>query len=61
MNNPWRFFFVGEALLFLLAVWQIINNVPLLILLAIGVFNVYVAVKRRKQTSTKNFQLIVGC
>ncbi|WP_414841924.1 cell wall-active antibiotics response protein LiaF [Enterococcus saccharolyticus] len=61
MNSPWRFFFVVEALLFLLAVWQIINNTPLLILLGIGMLNVYLAVKRKKHLRTKNFQLIVGC
>lgn len=61
MNSPWRFFFVVEALLFLLAVWQIINNTPLLILLGIGMLNVYLAIKRKKYLRTKNFQLIVGC
>ncbi|MGX7196673.1 cell wall-active antibiotics response protein LiaF [Enterococcus olivae] len=61
MNSPWRFFIVVEALLFLLAVWQIINNAPLLILLGIGLLNVYIAANRKKQSKTKNFQLIVGC
>ncbi|MCD5003366.1 cell wall-active antibiotics response protein [Enterococcus saccharolyticus] len=61
MKSPWRFFFVIEALLFLLAVWQIINNVALLILLGLGILNVLWAVRRKKYTQLKNFQLIIGC
>jgi hypothetical protein len=57
MNSPWRFFFVVEALLFLLAVWQIINNTPLLILLGIGMLNVYLAIKRKKTLTHKEFSI----
>ena len=37
MNNPWRFFIVAEALLFILALWQIVHNPGLAVLLTIGV------------------------
>ena len=33
MNNPWRFFIVAEALLFILALWQIVHNPGLAVLL----------------------------
>lgn len=61
MNSAWRFFFVVESLLFLLAVWQIINNTPLLILLGLGALNVYLALRRKKRLKFNNFQLVVGC
>ena len=59
MKNPWRFFWIGEALLFLLAVWQIINNPPLLILLGLGILSVYASF-RRPNGKRKNFTLIAG-
>ena len=60
MKSPWRFFWIGEALLLLLAIWQIINNPPLLILLGVGVVIVYSAFKSAR-TQRKNFKLIAGC
>lgn len=61
MNNPWRFFIVVEALLFIFAIWQIISNPPLLILLIIGVFFLYTAYKRKRKTNANNFLLVIGC
>ncbi|KAF1297236.1 hypothetical protein BAU15_06725 [Enterococcus sp. JM4C] len=61
MNNPWRLFLVGEALLFLLALWQIMSNPPLLLLLFFGIFNiVLVVLKKKKRTHFNNFQLVFG-
>lgn len=61
MNNPWRLFLVGEALLFLLALWQIMSNPALLILLFFGIFNIVLVVRKKKQrTHFNNFQLVLG-
>ena len=49
MKNPWRFFFVGEALLLLWAVWQIVSSPQLLILLGFGLLCLYMGFKRRKR------------
>ncbi|MGM0123803.1 hypothetical protein IGI37_001177 [Enterococcus sp. AZ194] len=61
MNNPWRLFLVGEALLFLLALWQIMSNPPLLILLFFGIFNIALVIRKKKRrTHFNNFQLVLG-
>ena len=60
MRSPWRFFFIVEALLFVLAIWQIINNIALLILLTAGILTVYLSFRRRKETKNKHFQLVIG-
>lgn len=55
MKSPWRFFFVVEALLFLFAVWQILSNPPLLILLILGVVTIYFVSRRERKTNFNNF------
>ncbi|MBL1224757.1 cell wall-active antibiotics response protein LiaF [Enterococcus sp. BWR-S5] len=59
MNSPWRFFIIVEALLFIFALWQIIHNTPLLILLIIGILSVIFALKNRR-SSFGNFMLVMG-
>jgi lia operon protein LiaF len=60
MNNPWRFFIVVEALLFLFALWQILHNPGLAVLLTIGILIVVYASKKRKKNHFSNFQLVLG-
>ena len=43
MNSSWRFFIIVETLLLLFAIWQIVNNVALLLLVLFGILNIYVA------------------
>lgn len=60
MNSPWRFFIIVEALLFIFALWQIIHNTPLLILMIIGVLSVVFALKNNKKNGFGSFSLIMG-
>lgn len=60
MKSPWRFFFVVEALLFLFAVWQILSNPPLLILLILGVVTIYFVSRRERKTNFNNFLMVTG-
>ncbi len=60
MNSSWRFFIVVEALLLLFAVWQIVNNVELLLLVLFGAFNIYLALRKYPRSGFRNFQLIIG-
>ena len=60
MNSSWRFFVVVEALLLLFAVWQIVNNTGLLLLVIFGIFNIYLAMRKHPRTKFQNFQLILG-
>jgi lia operon protein LiaF len=60
MNSSWRFFLVVEALLLLFAVWQIVNNIGLLILVLFGIFNIYLAFRKQPRTRFQNFQMILG-
>lgn len=60
MGGSLRFFIVVESLLFLLGIYQILSNPALLILLAIGVFNIYYVMHKRKRNSFNSFQLVLG-
>lgn len=60
MNSSWRFFIVVEALLLLFAVWQIVNNVELLLLVLFGALNIYLALRKYPRSGFRNFQLIIG-
>ncbi|MFV0557243.1 MAG: cell wall-active antibiotics response protein LiaF [Enterococcus sp.] len=60
MSGPWRFFLMVEALLLVLAAWQIVSNPPLVILLLFGLINLFFAVKRNPKGNITNFQLILG-
>lgn len=60
MNNPWRFFIVVEALLFILALWQIIHNPGLAVLLVIGILVVVYASRKINKSHFNNFQLVLG-
>jgi lia operon protein LiaF len=60
MNSSWRFFIVVEALLLLFAIWQIVNNVELLLLVLFGIINIYFALRKKTRSGFKNFQLMIG-
>lgn len=60
MNNPWRFFIVAEALLFILALWQIVHNPGLAVLLTIGVLLVAYVSRKAYKTHFNNFQFVLG-
>ncbi len=52
MNNPWRFFYRRRSItFFILALWQIVHNPGLAVLLTIGILLVaYVSRKASKNT-----------
>ncbi|MCF1686027.1 cell wall-active antibiotics response protein LiaF [Tetragenococcus halophilus] len=60
MRKPGRFFFVIESLLLLLVIWQTIHNPLLFILIASGIFFIYLALRRKKKAKTSNFKLLLG-
>lgn len=60
MNNPWRFFIVVESLLFIFALWQIIHNPGLAVLMVLGILSVVYAMKKVHRTNFNNFQLVLG-
>lgn len=60
MNSSWRFFIIVETLLLLFAIWQIVNNVALLLLVLFGILNMYVALKKHPRSGFQNFQLVMG-
>src|SRR5699024_11418687 len=60
MNSSCRFFIIVETLLLLFAIWQIVNNVALLLLVLFGILNIYLALKKHPRSGFQNFQLIMG-
>ncbi|OTP09506.1 hypothetical protein A5844_002284 [Enterococcus sp. 10A9_DIV0425] len=60
MNSSWRFFIVVEALLLLFAIWQIVNNFGLLLLVAFGILNIYLSSRKSPRSGFQNFQLVLG-
>ena len=60
MNSSWRFFIVVEALLLLFAIWQIVNNFGLLLLVAFGSLNIYLSSRKSPRSGFQNFQLVLG-
>ncbi|MFC4771162.1 cell wall-active antibiotics response protein LiaF [Enterococcus hermanniensis] len=57
MKNPWRFFFVVEALLAIFLLWQLSSNPAMLIMLLFGGLNIYFALRKQER---RKFQLILG-
>lgn len=60
MNNPWRFFIVVEAILFIFALWQILHNPGLAFLLVAGILSVLYVSKKVHRSNFNNFQLVLG-
>ena len=60
MNSSWKFFFIIEALLLILAGYQLINNPAAIVFLTLAVFNLLYALKKSIKTSFNQFQLIVS-
>ena len=60
MKNPWRFFIVIEAILFVIALWQIVNSPGLAILLVVGIIITSYAAKKIPRKNFNNFLMVVG-
>lgn len=60
MKNPWRFFIVGEALLFIFALWQIVHSPGLAALLVLGIVLTSYAAKKIPRKNFNNFLMVVG-
>lgn len=60
MKQPWRYFFIIEALLFVIALWDMVHNPPVLIFSIIAIINIIYALKKNNKTSFNQFQLIIS-
>lgn len=60
MKNPWRFFIVIEALLFIVALWQIVHSPGLAVLLILGIILTSYAAKKVPRKNFNNFLMVVG-
>lgn len=60
MKNPWRFFIVIEALLFIVALWQIVHSPGLAVLLVLGIILTSYAAKKVPRKNFNNFLMVVG-
>lgn len=60
MKNPWRFFIVIEALLFIVALWQIVHSPGLAVLLVLGIILTSYAAKKFPRKNFNNFLMVVG-
>lgn len=60
MTSSWKFFTVIEALLLILALYQLWSNIPVLIILFVGIINIVYAIQKKKRTSFNQFQIIGG-
>ncbi|MGX7023621.1 cell wall-active antibiotics response protein LiaF [Vagococcus hydrophili] len=58
MQSSWRFFIVTELLLFLWAVYQLFDNVPVLLILIFAIINFVYSAKKVYKTSFNQFQKI---
>ena len=59
MNNPWRFY-RRRSITFILALWQIVHNPGLAVLLTIGVLLVAYVSRKASKTHFNNFQFVLG-
>ncbi len=60
LDKSWRFFLMLEGLLAVYLLWQLMDNLPFLILLLVGVFLLLIAQKRKESAKTKNLQYILS-
>ncbi|MFZ1541384.1 MAG: hypothetical protein WAT10_08230, partial [Enterococcus aquimarinus] len=60
MNKSWRFFIVIECLFALLAIWQIINNYLVIVMLGIGLFLMVLSQNNVSETKPKNIKRMIG-
>ncbi|MGX7403494.1 cell wall-active antibiotics response protein LiaF [Enterococcus camelliae] len=58
MKNAWRFFLIGECLLFVFALWQLVHNIPLVILFFLGVGSIFIVTK--KENEKKRTLQVIG-
>lgn len=60
MGNSWRFFFVIEALLIILVLWQITSDGLLVFLFLMGAFFLLLGTRLKKKTNRQSFFWIIG-
>lgn len=60
MQSSWRFFIVVEALLFIWAIYQLIDNVPILMFLVFSIINLIYVMKKKRKSSFNQFQKIAS-
>lgn len=60
MKQAWRIFLIVEALLFLVVSYQLIKNIAALIFVSLAFVTILFAIKKEKQTSFNQFQIIVS-
>ncbi|MGO3838641.1 MAG: cell wall-active antibiotics response protein LiaF [Vagococcus sp.] len=60
MQSSWRFFIVTELLLFVWAMYQLLDNIPILVFLVFAIINFVYAVKKIHKTSFNYFQKVAS-
>lgn len=60
MNKSWRFFIVIESLFALLAIWQVVNNFLIIVMLGIGALLIFLSQKKQIIDKPKNVKLMLG-
>lgn len=60
MNKPWRFFLIVESLIALLVLLQLMQNIPVVIMIAIGCLLMYRGQKSRKTGKWSNGPFLLG-
>lgn len=60
MRSSWKFFIVGELLLLILAGYQLLENIPAVIILVLAAVSFMYAIKREDKTSFHQFQLVAS-
>lgn len=60
MNKPWRFFLVVESLMAVLLLWQLMENLPVAVLIFFGILLIYRGQRRRKARKRSNGPFLFG-
>lgn len=60
MNRPWRFFLVVESLIALLVLWQLMQNISVILMIILGSILIYRGQKNKKNTKWSNGPFLLG-